>query len=74
MALDKFVLELIEDPTDHQPLTYVASENVLYNPRLRLAYEVRDAIAVLLPTEARSVDEAEHARLVGDPSGVTTGR
>ncbi len=73
MALDPFVLELIEDPIDHEPLRYIASENVLYNPRRRVAYEVRGAIAVLLPDEARSVSDEEHEKFSGDASAVTTG-
>jgi len=74
VALDSFLLGLLEDPSDHQPLLYVADRNVLYNPRLRIAYEVRDSIPVLLASEARPVDEVEHDALTNDPSGVTTGR
>jgi uncharacterized protein YbaR (Trm112 family) len=73
MALDSFVLELIEDPIDHQPLRYLSSDNILYNPRRRVAYEVRGAIAVLLPDESRAVSEEEHNKIMSDPSAVTTG-
>ncbi len=73
MALDAFLLELLEDPADHGPLRYVAARDVLYNPRARRAYEVRDDIAVLLTTEARDVDDAEHAAIMDDPSGRDTG-
>ena len=51
MALDSFLLALLEDPVDHGELLYVPSANVLYNPRKRVVYEVRDSIAVLLPDE-----------------------
>jgi len=34
MALDNFLLNLLEDPVDHGTLLYVPSRDVLYNPRL----------------------------------------
>lgn len=74
MALDDFLLDLLEDPRDHGPLRYVAARDVLYNPRTRRAYEVRDDIPVLLPDETREVDDAEHEALMADPSGRDTGR
>ena len=74
MALDSFLLELLEDPADHGPLRYVASLDVLYNPRTHRAYEVKDDIPVLLTTETREVDEAEHELIMNDPTGRDTGR
>jgi hypothetical protein len=74
MALDTFLLELLEDPADHGPLRYVASRDVLYNPRTRRAYEVRDDIPVLLTSEARHVEDIEHEAIMNDPSGCDTGR
>lgn len=74
MSLDAFLLELLQDPTDRGPLRYVAAREVLYNPRTRQAYEVKDDIPVLLSTEARDVDEAEHERIMKDPTGRDTGR
>lgn len=74
MALDAFLLELLEDPVDHGALRYVASREVLYNPRTRQCYEVRDDIAVLLTSEVRDVDDAEHEAIMNDPSGRDTGR
>ena len=50
------------------------SENVLYNPRKRVVYEVRDSIAVLLPDEAKPVTDAEHDAWTSDPSVIKTGR
>ena len=32
MALDDFLLDLLEDPVDHGTLLYVPSRDVLYNP------------------------------------------
>jgi uncharacterized protein YbaR (Trm112 family) len=74
VALDSFLLELLEDPADHGPLRYVASLDVLYNPRTHRAYEVKDDIPVLLTTETREVDEAEHELIMNDPTGRDTGR
>ncbi len=73
MSLDAFVLGLLEDPIDHERLLYVASREVLYNPRRRRAYEVRGAIPVMLDTEARDVPAEEHEALMAAPDGVWTG-
>jgi uncharacterized protein YbaR (Trm112 family) len=73
MALESFLLALLEDPVDHGELLYVPSANVLYNPRKRIVYEVRDSIAVMLPDEARPATDAEHDAWTNDPSVITTG-
>lgn len=64
MALDPTLLELLACPEDHGPLACLESESVLYNPRLRRTYEIRDDIPILLIEEATSVDEARHQILV----------
>jgi uncharacterized protein len=74
MALARFLLDLLEDPVDHGPLLYVASASVLYNPRTRKIYEVRDSIPVMLPDEAREASESEHQSLTSAPDAVFTGR
>jgi uncharacterized protein YbaR (Trm112 family) len=74
MALETFLLDLLEDPVDHDSLLYVADQNVLYNPRLRVAYEVRDSIPVLLPDESRPVTDEEHVAYTNDPTSRVTGR
>ena len=73
MALDPFLHEVLVDPLDHEGLLYFESRSLLYNPRTRTAYEVKGSIPVVLPNEGRSVDEAEHAELTGDATGVKTG-
>lgn len=73
MALTDFLLGLIVDPVDHKGLLYIESENLLYNDRRHVAFEVIDDIPVLLETEAKAVDAAEHQRLVGLPSLRRTG-
>jgi uncharacterized protein YbaR (Trm112 family) len=46
---------------------------VLYNPRLRVAYEVRGNIPVLLPDESRAVTADEHRAFTENPLRRTTG-
>ena len=62
MALDDFLVELLVDPLDHEPLLYVPSADVLVNPRRRVAFSVVDNIAVLLPDEAAALSDEELAR------------
>ncbi len=73
MTLDNFLVGLLVDPVDHGELLYVEDRDLLYNPRRRVAYPVRDAIAVLLADEAREVGDDEHEALVHDPSVRPTG-
>jgi len=63
MALDPQLLEILACPEDKGPLLYFEDEQVLYNPRLKRVYEIRDDIPVMLIDEARTVDAAEHERL-----------
>jgi uncharacterized protein YbaR (Trm112 family) len=74
VALDSFLLALLEDPVDHQELLYIEKPNLLYNPRRRVVYEVRDSIAVMLPDEARAATPAEHEEWTSDPTVVRTGQ
>jgi uncharacterized protein YbaR (Trm112 family) len=64
MALDPQLLEILACPDDKGPLLYFADESILYNPRLKRRYEVRDDIPIMLVDEATTVDDAEHDRLV----------
>jgi uncharacterized protein len=63
MALDPALLAILACPEDKGPLYYVEDEDILYNPRLRRVYEIREGIPVMLVDEAQTVDDAEHARL-----------
>jgi uncharacterized protein YbaR (Trm112 family) len=65
MTLSPKLLEILACPDDKGPLYYVESENLLYNPRLQRRYDVRDDIPVMLIDESVTVDDAEHARLMG---------
>jgi uncharacterized protein YbaR (Trm112 family) len=64
MALDPQLLEILACPKDKGPLYYLADEDALYNPRLRLRYAIRDDIPIMLIDEAETVDDAEHDRLM----------
>lgn len=65
MALsDSFLLDLLVCPEDLGPLWYFESDELLYNPRLRRSYAVRDGIPVMLIEEATAVSEAEHKALM----------
>jgi uncharacterized protein YbaR (Trm112 family) len=72
VPLDPLLLEILACPEDKGPLLYFADESVLYNPRLRRRYDIRDDIPVMLIDEATTVDDAEHARLLAkaDADGV----
>jgi uncharacterized protein len=63
MTLNPALLEVLACPSDRGPLLYLADENLLYNPREKRAYAVRDGIAVLLIEESKIVDQAEHDRI-----------
>ena len=73
MSLDSFLIDVLRDPVDGGELYYVEQESVLYNPRRRVAYEVKGAIPVLLPDEARSVTDDEATRFSTPGSYVVTG-
>jgi len=64
MSLSPALLEILACPEDKGPLYYVEAESLLYNPRLRRRYDVRDDIPVMLIPEATTVDDSEHDRLM----------
>jgi uncharacterized protein YbaR (Trm112 family) len=53
MTLDSALLAILACPEDKRPLYYIESESVLYNPRLKRTYEIRDGIPVMLVEEAK---------------------
>ena len=65
MSLDAALLAILACPEDKGPLYYLEHEQVLFNPRLRRTYAVRDGIPVMLVEEATALDDAEQARLEG---------
>lgn len=52
MSLDPLLLDLLACPVDKQALLYLPAEGILYNPRLRRSYEVRDGSQSCWPTRA----------------------
>lgn len=72
MPLQPLLVEVLADPVDKGPLLYIESHNLLYNPRRHVAYAIEGSIPVMLPDEARQVDDAEHQALLSSPS-VETG-
>ncbi len=63
MSLDSGLLAILACPEDKGPLYYLESEQVLFNPRLRRTYEVRDDIPVMLVEEAIALDDEAFDRL-----------
>ena len=57
------MLAILVCPEDKGELHYLEGEQVLFNPRLRRTYEVRDGIPVMLVEEATSVTDEEFDRL-----------
>jgi uncharacterized protein YbaR (Trm112 family) len=64
MALDPQLLGILACPEDKGPLLYFQDEDVLYNPRLKRSYEIRDGIPIMLIDEAVSVSDDEDGRLM----------
>lgn len=73
MALDPQLLEILACPEDKGPLLYFEDEGVLYNPRLKRTYEIRDGIPIMLVDEGTNVSDDEDARLIAlaEEKGIT---
>ena len=57
--VDPRLLEVLVCPVTHGPLTYDRSKGELISKSARLAYPVRDGVPVMLPEEARTLEEGE---------------
>lgn len=64
MSLDPLLLSLLACPIDKQALLYLAEDQVLYNPRLRRLYHVRDGIPVMLAEQGETVADDRHQSLI----------
>ena len=62
MSLDPELLEILACPEDKEDLIYIQTDSILYNPRLRKAYEIRNGIPVLLVSESKPVNDEDHER------------
>lgn len=57
MSLDQKLLDILACPRDKGPLEYLEAEQVLVNPRLKIAYRIEDGIPVMLSDEAIAWDK-----------------
>ncbi len=64
MALAQQLLDILACPKDKGPLYYLADEQSLVNPRLRLRYAIVNDIPIMLIDKAEAIDEAELARIL----------
>ena len=73
MALDPQLLEILACPEDKGPLLYFEDEDILYNPRLKRKYNIKDDIPVMLIDEAEDASDEEDKRLAAkaEEQGIT---
>jgi hypothetical protein len=57
--IDPRLLEILVCPVTRGPLTYDRARSELLSPGARLAYPIRDGVPIMLPEEARALDEGE---------------
>jgi uncharacterized protein len=57
-TLDPKLLEILICPVTKGPLRYDAEKQELISERAKLAYPIRDGIPIMLPDEARRLDDA----------------
>ena len=62
-TLPAVLLSVLVDPVDHEPLWYFAKRSLLYNPRTRRSYAIKNQIPVLLESEATALSESEATEL-----------
>ncbi len=65
-SIDPKLLEILVCPLTKTVLEYDASRQELISRAARLAYPIRDGIPIMLPEEARRLDEEE---LKNKPAG-----
>lgn len=58
-SVDPKLLEILVCPLTKAPLEYDAEAQELISRRANLAFPIRDGIPIMLPSEARPLDEAE---------------
>jgi uncharacterized protein YbaR (Trm112 family) len=56
--VDPKLLEILVCPLTKSALTYDRENQELISDQARLAYPIRDGIPIMLPDEARSLDDA----------------
>jgi uncharacterized protein YbaR (Trm112 family) len=56
-ALDPKLLEILVCPVSRGPLEYDRAANELISKEARLAYPIREGVPIMLPEEARNLDD-----------------
>lgn len=56
-ALDPELLEILVCPVSRGPLEYDRAANELISKEARLAYPIREGVPIMLPEEARNLDD-----------------
>ena len=56
-ALDPKLLEILVCPVSRGPLEYDRAANELISKEARLAYPIREGVPIMLPEEARALDD-----------------
>ena len=56
-GVDPKLLEILVCPASHGPLEYDAANSELVSRKAGLAYPIRDGIPIMLPGEARRLDD-----------------
>jgi len=57
IPIDPKLLELLVCPLTKQPLRYDAEHQELISDSVQLAFPIRDGIPIMLPSEARSLED-----------------
>ena len=57
--VDPRLLEILVCPVTHGTLTYDRAKNELVSRAAKLAYPVREGVPVMLPEEARPLEDGE---------------
>jgi len=58
-GVDPKLLEILVCPLTKGPLTYDAARQELVSEKAQLAYPIRDGIPIMLPSEARPLDDSQ---------------
>ena len=56
-VLDPKLLEILVCPVSRGPLEYDREANELISKQARLAYPIREGVPIMLPEEARNLDD-----------------
>ena len=64
VTISASLLSILACQQDKGPLHYIEDEQMLYNPRRKCVYPVRDDIPVMLIDESTTVSDVEHDRIM----------